>query len=173
MSKLSPSRVFAMQGARVPEPPQGLPLGGSRLADSFGPSDAAAVCAGLHPKFFYAGRVYWMQDWSSCVPLEAYLWVELAGLAAKERWAICIGQETLRGLAGLAIAELADPTKYGAEPARVAWFGKRLDLEGEKIWNSWEKIWRPRYQAIYDVLLRWTDVAGSHAYFKQIEEDIS
>ena len=171
MGKLSPSKTFSMQGPGVPEPPSGLPLGEGRAIDSLSQSDAAAICAGLSKRHYLAGRVLYAQDWSSCAELERYLWVEVAGLAAREKWTVCVGQETLRSLAGLAVAEIADPVRYGKEAARVAWFGRKLKMEEHKIWPIWERTWRSRYQAVYSVLERWAGVAASHVAFKQRDED--
>jgi hypothetical protein len=159
-----------MQGATVPGPPDGTPLSESRLVDAFTQMDAAATCAGLPDKYFWAGRVRYGNDYSSAAPLERYLWLEVVDLANRERWQICIGQETLRALAGLAIAEALDPCRYNSEAARVAWFGRRLNFEPEKIWASWEKTWRGRYQAIYEILERYCDVAASHVAYRQRED---
>ena len=158
-----------MQGPGTIGPPTGLPLGGGRAKDAITPSDAAAMCIGIKRPHYLAARVRYGQDWSSCAELERWLWVEAAGIAHREKWVVCVGQETLRALAGLAVAEMADPVQYGSEPARVAWFGRRLDIEGPQIWRLWEKRWRGRFQIVYSVLDRWTEIAASSVWHNQDE----
>ena len=162
-----------MQGAGTIGPPTGLPLGGGRTVDAVTQSDAAAICAGLRKKHFLAGRVRWLQDWSSCAELERFLWVEAAGIAHRENWIVSVGPRipVLRSLSELSVAELACPREYNSDAARVAWFGDQLEMDGPKIWRAWEVRFRGYYQAIYSVVELWSDVSASHIKFKQRDDD--
>jgi hypothetical protein len=105
-------------------------------------------------------------------PLSLFLYQEAAGLAHREKWPVCHGQQTVRGLSELAVVEMAEPTLYGSEPARVAFFGDHINLNGEAVWRAWEKGgWRGRYQGVYEILERYTEVAASHVYHKQREDE--
>lgn len=129
---------------------------------------AAALCAGLHRKFYLAGRLRWTMDESVAMECEHYLWNEVARTAARENWVLAVGQETMRALAGLAVAEMLYPAKYGKELNRVKWFGKRIKLPEERVWPVWERTWRGRYQqAAWAPLERWTEVAASHIDYRQ------
>ena len=168
--KISASRCFSMQGAGTPAPPTGLPLGEGRAKDAIEQCDAAAICAGMSKKIFLAGRVKWMQDYASAAMLERFLWVEASGLASRERWPLCIGQTTLRTLSELAVAETLDPTRFRTEAAKVLWFGNSTKIDPDKVWRSWERVWRSRYQAIYEILERWADISASHIKYRQRED---
>ena len=172
MGKLSASRCFSMQGPGTPAPPTGLPLGEGRAKDALEQCDAAAICAGLSEKCFLAGRVKWMRDYSSAPMLERYLWVETAGLAHAEGWPTCIGQSTTRILSELAVMETLEPAIYGQEGARVLFFGTKTKIHPDKVWAPWEKVgWRSRYQATWEILERWADVAASHIAYRQRGND--
>ena len=167
MGKLSPEHCFSLQSEQVQGPPDGLPLGegGSHVAIT--QSDAAAICAGLLRKFYLANRVYVGRHASSITRLEAYLYVEAAGLAERERWSMCVGQPTLKILSQLAIGEWLDPCMFRTEAAKVAFFGKRIKVAENRVWPIWTRTWRPRYVAIYQILERWHGVAESHVEWSQ------
>lgn len=169
MGKLTPDRAYAMQGAGVPDNSDGIPIGNGGSPDSWTQSDAAALRAGLYDKYDLAALVYHQRYEEGITRLISYLYVEAAGLANREKWTLCYGQQTLKRLAELAVKELLDPARYNNEAARVAYFGRFMGLSDERIWSAWTRTWRGRYQALYDILERWTGVAGSHIWHKQEE----
>ena len=169
MGKLSHLHCFSMQAEQVQGPPDGLP-GGSTSYEAWTQADAAALCAGLRRKYWLAGRLRWGMDKTVAMELEHYLWGEVAQTAAREKWILAIGQETMRALAGLAIAEMLDPVRYRQEGFRVEWFGRRIKLSKERVFPAWERCWKWRYQgAAYAPLERWSDVCKSHIYHRQRE----
>jgi len=159
-----------MQGSSVPEY-SGDPIGAGISKDSYTQSDAAALCAGgMRRKHWLAGRCRWLMDATVAAELEHYLWSEVAGTAAREKWTLAIGQETMRALAGLAIAEMLYPAQYGQDAYRLLWFGKRIKISEEKIGPAWSRCWKGRYEtAAWQPLERWSEVAASHLYFRQRE----
>ena len=169
MSKLSPSHCFSMQSEQVQGPPDGLPLGEGGSHDSMTQSDAAAICAGLMRKCYLAGRVFHGRDSSSIKRLEAELYVEAAGLAERERWTLCVGQTTLKGLSMMAVGEWLDPCYFRTEAAKVVYFGKHIKIAPSRVWPVWIRTWRPRYVAVYQILERWGSIADGHVEWRQRE----
>jgi len=178
MARLSPSHCFSLQGEQVQGPPDGLPGGEGRDNDALSQSDAAAICAGLWRKCYLAGRVYNGRDYSSIQRLESYLYVEAAGLAADEGWKMkgFVGVPVLRALSQLAVVEMLDPAPYKGhvgEAARVAWFGSHIKVKSDRVWPMWERTWRKRYQALYQILERWVSVADGHVWHNQDDDTTS
>jgi len=148
-------------------------MGEGRSKDTLTQSDAAALCAGnLQRKCYLAGRLRWSLDLSVAAELEHYLWTEVTRTAAREKWILAIGQQTMRVLAGLAIAEMIHPVKYSHELCRVQFFGSGVKLPEDRVWKAWERTWRGRYQsAAWIPLERWTEVAASHISFRQRDDE--
>ena len=170
MGKLSPSRCFALQNASIPAM-DGTPASEpNRTGDSWNASTAAALCAGMPPRYYLAAKVRFGQSWADCDALGRYLYVEAAGLAHHERWVVAIGQGTIRSLSELAVAEFADPARYGNDVARVIWFAGCVKLEEHRMWAVWDRTWKSRYNQMYMILERWSDYASSHVWRKQIDE---
>ena len=161
-----------MQGPGVIGPPTGIPLGGGISKDAWTQALAAALAAGLARKYYLAARIRWTIDATCAMETEHYLWNDIAGTAHREGWTLAHGQETMRALGGLAIAEMLYPAKFGHDPQRLKWFGNRIKLPIERIEPAWNRTWRGRYeQAAWQTLERWTDVAASHVSFKQRGDD--
>ena len=156
-----------MQSEQISAPPDGLPIGGGGSFDATTQSDAAAICAGLLRKFYLANRVYTGRDASSITRLEAYLFVEVAGLANRERWPIIVGGGVLKCLSQMAIGEWLDPCMFRTEAAKVLYFGRHIKIEESRVWPVWIRTWRPKYVAVYEVLERWHGVADSHVAWRQ------
>ncbi len=167
--KLNHRRCFSMQGESTPEY-SGDPIGGGMSKDAYTQADAAAICAQLGRKYYLAGRLRFLIDKTVALELEHYLWSEVAGMAHRDKWILSVGQETMRALAGLAIAECLYPVVYGQDAHRLLWFGKRIKLSPEKIQPAWVRCWRGRCEeAAGQPLLRWTDEAASQIYIRQKE----
>jgi len=167
MGKLSVENCFSMQSEQVQGPPDGLPMGEGAGYDAITQSDAAGMCAGLRRKCFLAARVFAGRDASSIMRLEAYLYVDAAGLASRERWTLCVGQPTLKVLSQLAIGEWLDPAMFMSEAAKVAYFGSHIRVAEHRVWPMWIRTWRPRYVAIYQILEVWHSVSESHVAWAQ------
>ena len=168
--QLNHRRCFSMQGESTPEY-SGDPIGAGMSKDSYTQADAAAICAQMGRKYWLAGRLRWLLDKTVALELEHYLWSEVAGKAHQDRWILSVGQETMRALAGLAIAEMLYPVEYGQDAHRLLWFGQRIKLSPEKIQPAWVRCWRGRYEeAAWQPLVRWTEVAASHIYFRQKDD---
>lgn len=141
------------------------------VANVFGSdeSEAALCCAGMPRKHYLAGRVKWGQDWSCMTELERLLWASAVDLSVREHWKIYgkqgegyeRGRAILRSLAGLAIAETADPGNWKDDEKRLRWTGFSLHE-----WYRWPK-WAERYQAVYQILDNWADEAARHAGLSQ------
>ena len=111
----------------------------------------AALCRGLPRSAYLSARLVWCLDWSVANELEYLLWVEAAGLAARERWRIPKGREYVRRMSGLAIAESADPKVWKFSSQRAGFVGVSE--------SEWSRTWRPRYEAVYGILIDWTSDA--------------
>ena len=84
---------------------------------------AAALCSGMKKHWYLAARLKWANDWTGATHLEYKLWAYTAGVANGEKWRIPKGQQLLRSLVGLAIAEMAEPSRYKTDAAKVNWTG--------------------------------------------------
>jgi len=158
-----------MQSEQVQGPPDGIPIGEGGAHDAITQSDAAAICAGLRRKHYLAARVFAGRDASSITRLESELFVEVAGLAARERWTLHRGVPIMKTLSQLAVSEWLDPCMYRTEAAKVLYFGSHIKVDESRVWPMWTRTWRPRYVAIYQILQRWCDVSDSHIEWKQRE----
>ena len=159
-----------MQGHKTPQY-TGDPIGSGGSKDSYTQADAAAMCAGhMHRKHWLAGRLRWLMDKTVAMELEHYLFSEVAGYAARENWVLVPKQPLMRALAGLAIAEVLFPVMYSQDVYRVEWYSRRTKIPRDRVFQSWERIWRGRYQAAaWAPLERWSEVAAEHIYFRQRE----
>lgn len=156
----NPIRVMALQTEQTPsiEP---APGGGIPEIDQM---LAAALCAGMPRRWYLAARLKWCLDWSVANELEYMLWVEAAGIAAKEKWRIPTGKYYVRKMAGLAIAEVGDPARY-SRPEH--WHIKAQWLGTGK--SQWFGTWERRYNAIYEELDDWCSRAKSYLYRRQAD----
>lgn len=111
----------------------------------------AALCRGIPRPAYLSARLTWCLDWSVATELEYLLWVEAAGLAARERWRIPKGREYVRRMSGLAIAETADPKRWKDQISRATFVGI-----GE---SEWSRTWRERYEGVFGILRDWNDDA--------------
>ena len=120
----------------------------------------ASLCRGMKRPPYLTARLIWCLDWSVCNELEHLLWMEAASLAAKERWKIPKGKEYVRRMAGLAIAESADPKRW-----RFA--SQRAEFAGISD-SEWSRTWRARYEAVYEILTDWSADAFRHIQKAQL-----
>ncbi len=124
------------------------------VADDGHPEVPGWHCAGMPDHWFAAMRMKWANDWSGANLLEYRLWMAAVDMAIEGRWRVPSGGERLRRMAGLAIAELADPERYRATDAwqlKAAWVGVTK--------SRWFETWQPRYEALYRVLDDWSNAA--------------
>lgn len=143
-------RLFAMQSTSAPQ--MGRSTGGT---PEWTPALAAAFCAGnMDQRWYNAARLKYALDWSGATALEYAVWIEAAGLAAREKWKIPTGREYVRKMAGLAIAETAAPTRYNHNAIKIAWMG--CDQ------SQWSRVWSKRYNAIFAIPNDWASEALRH-----------
>lgn len=141
---MNPSRVFALQTTKASSN-DSIP-GGTTEVDQ---ATAAGLCAGMRRECYLAGRLKWAGDWSVANELEHRLWLLAVDICNKERWRVPKGREMLRKMAGLAIAEMADPIRYKTDIAKAKWLG--IDK------SNYSRVWNGRYNLIYREL---DDLAG-------------
>ena len=176
-SKITPERTFSLQTDHTAAPPDGG-VGDAPPPDTISPSDAAAICAGgLQHKCYLTARVGRMRDLTSVPELERRLYSEAIAISKRERWVNGLGDAPIKGICELAVAEMLDPATYNNEAVRVAWFGSRLgnknckrNINPNRIWPLWERVWKQRYSCLYDALERWCGVAESHVIHRQRSE---
>lgn len=145
---MNPARVFAKQCAKT-QAFDFVPSG--RL--EFDATSIAAACAGTGREYYLAARLYWMQDWTVASELERHLWLRVVDMANDGKWRIVeTGKERLRGLAGLAVAETADPARWNNNDKRGEWMGVTA--------GQFRRAYAEHYGEVYDRLMAWCDVAA-------------
>ncbi len=145
---MNPVRVMAKLTEQTPNP------GGVGGVPELDVATCAALCARLDRKYYLAARLKWCLDWTVASELEYLLWVHAAGLASHEGWRVPRGRQYLRRMAGLAIAETADPKHWSTQAARCEFIG--MDAA------AWSRRWRGRYEAIFGMLNDWSATAWYH-----------
>lgn len=153
----NPARVMALQAEQIPSL-SGMPGGGSPEVDQ---STAAALSAGMKRRYYLAARLKWALDWSVANELEYMLWVEAAGIAHDEKWRIPTGRSYVRRMAGLAIAEMADPKRWRDAQQKAEWMGVSK--------SQFSRVWEKRYNAVYEELESWTGRAFGYLIGRQSE----
>lgn len=119
---------------------------------------SAALCSGMERRCYLTARLAWLGDWSVSNELERLLWQEAAFLSSREKWPSAKGVQYPRQLAGLAIAELADPKPWEKISGKLRW-----------MWcseSAWHRYHRGRYEAVYQVLTDWLDTAAAYVVEK-------
>jgi len=145
----------------------GLPGGGK---PELTPDEAALYCQGMPDHWYFAAKLRWADDWSGANQLEHRLWDEAVKLRNRERWRIekkYEGKEMLRKLAGLALWEMGEPSRFKHDSAwqlRAQWMGL------EK--GAWFKTWNARYEAVYEILSDWCNDAWRHVKKQKAQEQI-
>jgi len=132
------------------------------VADDQHPEVPGWHCAGLQEHHFQAMRMKWAGDWSGANALEYRLWLAAVDLSNAHGWRVPTGQERLRRMAGLAIAELADPARYSRPDSwqlKAAWLGVGK--------SQWYDTWQARYEQVYRVLDDWSNAAWHHMRRRQ------
>ncbi len=132
------------------------------VADDAHPDLPGWHCAGMPAAWYHAMRMKWAHDWSGANALEYALWLEAVDMANANGWRVPTGQERLRRMAGLAIAELADPSRYRQPESwqlKAAWIGVGR--------SQWFDIWQARYEALYRTLDEWSNRAWRHVRERQ------
>lgn len=142
---MNPIRVMAKLTEQTPK------FDGVGGINEYDIATCAALCRGIPRPAYLAARLKWCLDWSVANELEYLLWVEAAGLAAKERWRVPKGKEYVRRMSGLAIAETADPKHWITQTSRAEFMGIGV--------SEWSRVWRERYEGVYGLLSDWTDDA--------------
>lgn len=146
--------------------------------------DAAALCAGLPEKHYYAGLLKWGVDQTVERNLVLYLLQAVAGIAGREKWTSRKGR--LEALCMLAVNELGHPERYtdaahqrnllfmrvdGSYPApwetRLVFLGQ-WDIQISK--SQWYAVWSKRYEAVFAMLDGWAGNAYRHVSRVQQED---
>lgn len=152
------ARIFAMQTQKTSNP--FTMFGGTPEVDQ---ATAAGLCSGMKRKWYLAARLKWGLDWSVANELEYLVWIEAAGLAARGKWKIPKGKEHVRKMAGLAIAELADPMRWKLDTDKADWMGVHK--------SQFSRTWKEKYNAMYSLLDDWSNAAYSYVMMKQRYEE--
>lgn len=155
----SGARVFAIQTHKIANL---FGVGGGGVPE-LDPATAAGLCQGMRREWYLAGRLKWALDWSVANELEYLLWIDGTDIAKSGRWKIPKGREYVRKMAGLAIAELADPHKWKHDYKRAEWMGVSP--------SQFSRIWVKRYNEIYSLLDDWSNSAYSYVMIKQRYSD--
>ncbi|MEW8027824.1 MAG: hypothetical protein AB2806_08805 [Candidatus Thiodiazotropha sp.] len=155
---MNPIRVFAMTTASQIDPRE---IGRSTDTSKMTPATAAAMCAGMPSLWYKAAALKWADDWSGANDLEYRLWIEAAGLASEHGWEPPRGQEFLRRMSMLAIAEMAWPSKYKQDKDKC----KFLDINQ----SAFCKRWKGRYEQIYQVLESWASEGYRYVLRKNVD----
>lgn len=151
---MNPARVFALQAQKASS--HTAIAGGKTEVDQ---ATAAGLCAGMRRECYLAGRLKWAQDWTVANELEHKLWLYAVDISNKERWSIPKGKEMLRKMAGLAIAEMAEPARYKEDRIKADWMGIHK--------SNFSRTWNKRYNLIYQELDDLASRAFSHIMIRQ------
>lgn len=141
------------------------------------PEDVAGAMQGLDRGAYLLLLRKWVLDTSVQNELFYRVYVAVAGLAADNGWKVPKGQEYLRKLARLAVAEIVDPMKCSLCKGRTEiWkrgenkpvvcpkcsgtgYGKITAAERYKTVGidkrNWERTWADRYEMIYKFVNEW------------------
>ncbi len=152
----SGAHVFAIQGPDPPPAPD-CPPGSGHSGDSLDAALAAALCAGMERRAYLAGRVRYLRDWSCALELSRALRARVWRLARAERWPL--DSDDIAGLCELAVAELADPARWGRPEHRARW----ADISA----RDWQARYAKRYQAAWLILSDWADWAARYVSWRQ------
>lgn len=130
---------------------------------SFDPATAAAMCHGLGRRYYLAARLYYCLDLTGHDELIGLLWNVASDAASNEKWKIPKGRDYLTAMCYLAIVEV-----YG-------WNGVKRDSQKAKLVgmdkSEWSRVWKDRYEIIYQRLMAWVDVANRHIRKNQYGAD--
>lgn len=156
---------------------------GVSTVPGLGAFDAAAALAGLPRGPYLLARVMLALDESCRRELEKQLWSEMCSFAYAEKWIVPIGQELLRKMAKIAIAEVVDPAlckgcrgrgsiypRGGLARACGACFGsgrgvlsasaKARAVGMDK--SNWCRLWGARYLVFVTLARNWEQVIHAH-----------
>ena len=152
----SGAHLFAIQGPDPPPAP-GHVSGSGHSGDSLDAAYGAALCAGMERRAYLAGRVRYLRDWSCALELSRALRARVERLARSERWPL--SDSELAGLSELAVAELADPCRWGRPEDRARW----IDVGG----REWAARYAKPYQASWIIVSEWADWASRYVSWRQ------
>lgn len=132
-----------------------MPTGGEPIL----PADVVvAALAQLPRRYYLAGRVRYLQDWTVTEELSVLLWERSADFAQEHRWQLPRGKNYLWRLSRLAVAELAEPREF---------FRLSVRQEATGIPKStWYRTWQGRYQVVFGELSKWADIAALHLHHR-------
>lgn len=150
---MNPIRIFAKQTIKSGSY---MPGSGQPEVDQ---AMAAHLCGGMRREWYLAARLRWGLDWSVANELEYMLWMEGSGVSYKERWRVPKGKEYVRKMAGLAIAEIAEPKRYAPDARKAEW----MDVSA----SQFSRLWGKRYNAIYSIIEDWSSSAYSYVMMRQ------
>lgn len=154
---MNPARVFAMGVANSDHASVGRSTGGAEIT----PAIAAGMCSGMPQLWYHAARLKWADDWSGANDLEYHLWVKAVDICTQEGWKVPPGREYLRRMAGLAIAEVALPSKFTGDVQRAEFLG--MDK------SRFCRVWKKRYWKVYQVLDELTSCAYRHVLKNNVD----
>ncbi|PUB82397.1 MAG: hypothetical protein DBP02_15205 [gamma proteobacterium symbiont of Ctena orbiculata] len=155
---MNPIRIFAMNTASQINP---LSVGRSTATDKMSPALAAGMSAGMPKVWYQAVMLKWALDWSGANDLELRLLMEAAGLAAEHGWEPPKGEEFLRRMAGLAVAEMALPAQFRQVKDKCEFLG----ISPSTFCNRW----KGRYEQVYQVLESWSAEGYHYLMRKNID----
>lgn len=128
----------------------GLQAGGAGRPE-LSPCDVAGMLAGLGPGPVALAYAKFTLDDQAGRQLYAVLHVELAGMAARERWEIPRGSRWLEYLARMARDDLVLPRPLMSERAAAAWMSAHAPLSR----RAWRETWRPRHGRLLELGAVW------------------
>lgn len=154
----SGARIFSKQCPKVSNPFSAI--GGSADVDQ---AMAAGLCAGMKREHYLAARFKWALDWSVSSELERLLQDKGEGFAKKEQWKLRKEETRVRAIAGLALAEMANPSFWSIDANKAMFIG--VDKSG------FSRVWKKRYNLLYATLEDWANSAYSYVMMRQRYED--
>tara|TARA_R110000751_G_scaffold40814_5_gene96346 strand:+ start:188 stop:649 length:462 start_codon:yes stop_codon:yes gene_type:complete len=140
--------VFSKQTAKT----QSFDVAPGGVAD-FDSTSIALACKGIPRKYYLCARLYYLSDSTVLDEVERYLWVSAAADGHKYKF-IRKGEERLRRLCGLAVAEIADPARWKNNAQRGEWMGVTE--------RSFGKNYSTAYGDCFNRLAAWVGVAEHH-----------
>lgn len=108
----------------------------------------------LDKRYYRAFCVKWCGDYDS--RLAENLLFRISGIAVNENWNYKKYQ--LIRLCELAVHELARPAGFKEDKDKALFFQVHK--------STWSRVWKKRYNEIYNILSSWTDIAWDHVQKK-------
>lgn len=135
------------------------------IAGNNDPEKIGLWCSALPEHWYFAIRLKWANDYTGLLVLEQKLIHVTQRVAKREKWRVTKRTDCFSKIAKLAVLEVADPVRFSTPDSwklRAAYMG--VDS------SSWYRVWRRRYEVIYQELNEWSNRGFRFIRIRQLRD---